>query len=53
VELGDLDGAGWVINSGLNPGDNVVVDGWQKVQQGQKVRATPFDPGAPAPAQDP
>jgi RND family efflux transporter MFP subunit len=50
VELGDLDGSGWVINSGLSPGDRVVVDGWQKVQPGQKVRAKPFDPGAPAPA---
>lgn len=48
VELGALDGSGWVINSGLGPGDKVVVDGWQKVQPGQKVRAKPFDPGAPA-----
>ena len=48
VELGDLSGAGWVINSGLSPGDKVVVDGWQKVQPGQKVRVKRFDPAARA-----
>jgi len=43
VELGDLEGSDWVINSGLSPGDKVIVDGWQKVQPGQKVRARAFD----------
>ena len=42
VELGDLEGSDWVINSGLRPGDKVVVDGWQKVQPGQRVRARAF-----------
>lgn len=51
VELGDLEGSDWVINAGLNPGDTVVVDGWQKVRPGQMVRARPLDSGAPAPAQ--
>ena len=53
VELGDLDGSDWVINSGLAPGDEVIVDGWQKVQPGQKVRAKPIDaPAGPSiPAQ--
>jgi membrane fusion protein (multidrug efflux system) len=39
VELGTLQGNGWVITSGLHPGEKVIVDGWQKVQVGQKVRA--------------
>jgi len=53
VELGGLDGSDWVINSGLTPGDKVIVDGWQKVQPGQKVRAKAFDaPAGPSlPAQ--
>jgi membrane fusion protein (multidrug efflux system) len=50
VELGDLDGSGWVINSGLRPGDRVIVDGWQKVHPGQKVTAKPFAPSPPPPA---
>jgi membrane fusion protein (multidrug efflux system) len=47
VELGALDGTNWVIDSGLNPGDKVIVDGWQKVQPGQKVQVRPFDASAP------
>ena len=43
VELGDLEGSDWVISAGLSPGDKVIVDGWQKVQPGQKVRARAFD----------
>ncbi|HLZ77219.1 efflux RND transporter periplasmic adaptor subunit [Phenylobacterium sp.] len=46
VELGDLEAAAWVINSGLGPGDMVVVDGWQKVQPGQKVRIRALDASA-------
>jgi membrane fusion protein (multidrug efflux system) len=43
VKLGELEEAGWVINSGLKPGDRVVVDGWQKLQPGQSVRIKPFE----------
>jgi membrane fusion protein (multidrug efflux system) len=43
VQLGELEEAGWVINSGLKPGDRVVVDGWQKLQPGQSVRTKPLD----------
>jgi RND family efflux transporter MFP subunit len=53
VELGALIENGWVIRDGLKSGDRVVVDGWQKVRAGQKVRvretrAKPVS-GAPAP----
>lgn len=37
VELGGQMGGQWVIRSGLKPGDMVIVDGWMKVQPGQKV----------------
>jgi len=44
VELGGQSNGKWVILSGLKPRDRVIVDGWQKVQPGQKV--TPRAAGA-------
>lgn len=38
VQLGAQIGSRWAIASGLSAGDRVVVDGWQKVRPGQKVR---------------
>ncbi len=38
VELGMLDGDQWLIKSGLNSGDRVIVDGLQKVRDGAPVR---------------
>lgn len=37
VELGGQMNGRWVIRSGLNSGEMVIVDGWMKVQPGQKV----------------
>jgi len=37
VELGGQSGGKWVVLSGLRGGDLVIVDGWMKVQPGQKV----------------
>ena len=37
VELGGQSGGKWVVLSGLRSGDLVIVDGWMKVQPGQKV----------------
>jgi membrane fusion protein (multidrug efflux system) len=49
VELGGQSGGKWVVLSGLRSGDLVIVDGWMKVQPGQKV--APRKAGAaPAPA---
>ncbi|HEY0661263.1 MAG TPA: efflux RND transporter periplasmic adaptor subunit [Lysobacter sp.] len=39
----------WVVQSGLKPGERVVVDGWHKVQPGQRVSAQPAAPATPAP----
>jgi membrane fusion protein (multidrug efflux system) len=45
-----------VVESGLNPGDKVIVEGIQRVRPGQQVNATPAaapaagDPAAPGPA---
>jgi RND family efflux transporter MFP subunit len=38
VTLGALVGKGWIITSGLKPGERVIVDGWQKVRPGQKAQ---------------
>ena len=45
VKPGNRVGADWVINSGLEPADRIVVEGLQKVRPGAKVR-----PIAPKPA---
>jgi RND family efflux transporter MFP subunit len=37
VELGGQSNGQWIIASGLKAGERVIVDGWQKVQPGQKV----------------
>jgi membrane fusion protein, multidrug efflux system len=35
-------GDSWLVTSGLNPGDRVIVDGLQKVRPGMPVKAVPF-----------
>ena len=39
VTLGELQGASWVILSGLAAGERIIVDGLQKAQPGKPVRA--------------
>ena len=47
VKVGALQGGNWIIESGLKPGDKLIVEGLQKVRPGAPVKATP------APAQKP
>jgi RND family efflux transporter MFP subunit len=42
VKVGDQISEGWVIESGLNPGDRVVVEGTQKAKEGQLVTPKPY-----------
>jgi membrane fusion protein (multidrug efflux system) len=51
VKAGALRGGSWVIQSGLTPGERVVVDGLQKAVPGQPVRiaAATAEPPAAAP----
>jgi membrane fusion protein (multidrug efflux system) len=42
VETGPQVGDMWVINSGLQPGDKVVVDGFQRLRDGMTVNPQPF-----------
>jgi membrane fusion protein, multidrug efflux system len=50
VKAGERVGSLWVIDSGLKPGDRIVVEGMQKVRQGAKVTAeqVTIDEGAAA-----
>jgi membrane fusion protein, multidrug efflux system len=47
VNVGAQIGSDWIINSGLEPGDRVVVEGIQKVREGAAVNPVPFAPGQP------
>ncbi|WP_459614754.1 efflux RND transporter periplasmic adaptor subunit [Bordetella sp. 2513F-2] len=38
----------WIITSGLQPGDEVVVEGFQKIRPGVPVQASPWTAGKPA-----
>ena len=40
VDLGETVGTQWIVRSGINPGDRVVVEGLQKVRQGTRVNST-------------
>ena len=42
VKLGPQSGDMWVVESGLQAGDNVVVDGLQRIKTGMTVAPTPF-----------
>ena len=42
VKVGEQVGANWIIESGLKPGDRVVVEGTQKVKPGAVVNPQPF-----------
>lgn len=53
VTLGGLMSGRWIVRSGLKAGERVIVDGWHKVQPGQKVNARAAQQGkrtAPAAA---
>jgi len=50
VEVGEWAGADWIITSGLNPGDRVIVDGVMKARPGTPVKIAEAKPAAPAQA---
>jgi membrane fusion protein (multidrug efflux system) len=52
VTLAGQAGGRWVVQSGLTPGDKVIVDGWHKIQPGQPV-AIQAGPEAKAKAKAP
>lgn len=54
VTTADMIGGNWVVTTGLNAGDDVVVSGVQNVKAGAPAKATPWHPaptgGKPSPA---
>lgn len=43
VETGNKSDDFWIINSGLNSGDKIIIDGLQKVKNGSDVKATEIE----------
>jgi len=50
VSVGERIGSDWLITKGLNPRDQVVVEGTQKVRNGKPVMPKSYTPAAPAAA---
>jgi membrane fusion protein, multidrug efflux system len=42
IQLGPLDGDMWVVESGLGPGESVIVDGLSRVRTGMTVSTSPY-----------
>lgn len=53
VELGPLQGSRWLIRSGLEDGDVIIVEGGQNARDGQPVRTKPWEPPAEAAEDEP
>jgi len=45
LTLDEAIGDKWLVSSGLNPGDRVIVEGVQKVRPGVSVKVVPFEAG--------
>lgn len=50
VQVGNAQNGQWVITGGLQPGEQVVVDGFQKMRPGAPVKPVPWSPPGVAPA---
>jgi len=50
VKIGSASGGSWIVLDGLQPGDQVMVDGFQKLRGPGPVTAVPWIPPATAPA---
>ncbi|GMV31681.1 MAG: hemolysin D [Rhodanobacteraceae bacterium] len=53
VELGELRGADWVVESGIADGDQIIVSGLQKAQPDKPAKAVPLEQLNAAPAAAP
>jgi len=50
VKIGSAKGNQWVILDGLKTGEQVMVDGFQKLRPGASVKPVPWQPAGAAPA---
>ena len=48
IKIGSAKGAQWVVLEGLKTGEQVMVDGFQKLQPGATVKPVPWQPGGAA-----
>lgn len=48
VRLGGNENGNWIVLDGLKPGEQVIVDGFQKIRPGATVKPVPWNAGAPA-----
>jgi len=48
VKLGGNENGSWIVLDGLKPGEQVIVDGFQKIRPGGTVKPVPWNAGAPA-----
>lgn len=46
VKVGERVGDSWIIQSGVEPSEQVIVEGFQKVKEGTPVNPKPFEPSA-------
>jgi membrane fusion protein (multidrug efflux system) len=53
INLGEQGEGRWTVRDGLKPGERLIVDGWQKVQPGQRVDARPAPEAQAASASSP
>ncbi len=53
VELGELQGSDWIIRTGLDAGDVVIVEGGGSVRSGAPVRTIPFEREEPPEPSEP
>ena len=50
VKTGSMAGSDFIIDDGLKPGDQVIVNGLQKTRPGAPVKAVEWNPAANSPA---
>lgn len=43
IELGPMQGSQWLVNSGLNDGEQVIVNGLQSIREGSKVHTSEYE----------
>ena len=53
VKLGGNEGGNWIVLDGLKPGEQVIVDGFQRIRPGATVKPVPWSAAAPVPAAAP
>jgi membrane fusion protein, multidrug efflux system len=53
IKLGGTENGSWIVLEGLKPGEQVIVDGFQKIRPGGTVKPVAWNSGAPAAAATP